>query len=59
MLHADVEDIGGVASDAAKEARQRREADKGQERRIRGGEVLFKGLVNAKAGGAVGRLTKD
>ena len=52
MLHADVEDVGGVAGDAAEEAGGGGYGDeRGEGRR---GESFFQGFVDTEAGGGVG-----
>ena len=52
MLHADVEDVGGVAGYAAQEAGGGGHCDEVWESRSRGGsgEGLFEGFVDAEAG---------
>jgi len=61
MLHADVEDVGGIAGHAAEEAGCAGHGDEGGEGRRGegGGEDFFEFFVDAEAGGAVGQLAED
>lgn len=61
MLHTDVEDIGGVSSYAAQEARSGSHGDERGERgrRDRSGEVTFKLFIDTKAGSRVGQLAEE
>lgn len=61
VLHADVEDVGGIAGDAAEEAGCAGHGDEGGEGGCRegGGEDVFEFFVDAEAGGAVGQLAEE
>lgn len=63
VLHAHVDDIGEVASDAADEARGHGHADERWERgllaAVRAGVALLDLLVDAEAGGRVGELAEQ
>lgn len=61
MLHADVEDVGRVAGDAAEEAGGRGHGDEGGEGRggARGGEGFFEFFVDAEARCGVGQLAEE
>ena len=52
MLHADVEDVGGVSDDAAEEARSGGHGNEGEERGllVGSGDDFFKFLIDAEAG---------
>lgn len=61
VLHADVEDVGGVAGDAAEEAGGGCHGDEGGEGRgcSGGGGGGFELFVDAEAGGGVGQLAEE
>ena len=61
VLHAYVEDVGGVAGHAAQEAGGGCHGDEGGEggRGFGGGEGFFEFFVDAEAGGAVGQLAEE